>query len=101
MRRILLVLLTAAVVLVVAWWLAGLPGRVTAEIGDLSFEAATPVVALGLALAFVVLYAVFRLLGALGPAAAFPPRATGGAASAHRRRRGDPYAACAGRRRDG
>jgi HemY protein len=65
MRRILLVLLTAAVVLAIAWWLAGLPGRVTAEIGDLSFEAATPVVALGLALTFVVLYAVFRLLGAL------------------------------------
>ena len=37
----------------------------------------------------------------LGPAAAFPARATGGAASAHRRRRGDPYAACAGGRRDG
>jgi HemY protein len=64
MRRILFVVVTAAVVLAVAWALAALPGRMTANIGDITFEAATPVVALGLLLAFVLLYALFRLLGA-------------------------------------
>ena len=38
MRRILLVLLVAAVVLAGAWALAGLPGRVSAEIGDFSLR---------------------------------------------------------------
>ena len=85
MRRILLVLLTAAVVLALAWWLAGLPGRVTAEVGDFSFEASTPVVALGLALLFVVLYAVFRLLGALFRL----PRFLRERQAARRRRTGD------------
>ena len=101
MRRILLVLLTAAVVLVVAWWLAGLPGRVTAEVGDFSFEASTPVVALGLALMFVVLYAVFRLLGALFRL----PRFLRERQAARRRRTGDAAvtrtSARAGGRRDG
>lgn len=64
MRRVLLVLLIAAVVVACAWALAGLPGRVTAHIGDLTFDAATPVVALGLLIAFLLLYALFRLLGA-------------------------------------
>lgn len=64
MRRILFVVVTAAVVLAVAWGLAALPGRMTANIGDITFEAATPVVALGLLLGFVLLYVLFRLLGA-------------------------------------
>ena len=85
MRRILLVLLAAGVVLALAWALASLPGRVTAEIGDLSFEAATPVVALGLLLLFVVLYAVFRLLGVLIRL----PRILRERQAARRRRAGD------------
>ncbi len=64
MRRVLLVLLVAALVVAFAWVLAGLPGRIAGQIGDWSFEAATPVVALALLLAFAVLYALFRLLGA-------------------------------------
>ena len=65
MRRVLSVLLAGAVTLALAWALASLPGRVSAEIGEFSFEAATPVVALGLLLLFALLYAAFRLLGAL------------------------------------
>ncbi len=64
MRRILLVLVIGGIVLALAWALAGLPGRVTADVGDFTFEAATPVVALGLLLLFVLLYALFRGLGA-------------------------------------
>ncbi len=65
MRRVLLALVVGAVVLALAWALAGLPGQVSADIGSISFEAATPVVALGLLLLFIVLYALFRLLGAI------------------------------------
>jgi HemY protein len=62
MRRILYFLLACIVVLAVAWLLAGLPGRITAEIGDTTVEAATPVAMLGLLLAFVILYLLVRLL---------------------------------------
>ena len=65
MRRALVVLLVAAVVLAGAWVLAGLPGRVSVDIGAYQFEAAAPVAALGLLLLFVVLYLLFRLLGAV------------------------------------
>jgi HemY protein len=65
MRRILIVLVAGIVVLAAAWALAGLPGRVTAELGNTTVEMATPVAALGLLLLFVALYTVFRLLGAM------------------------------------
>jgi HemY protein len=64
MRRVLLVLVICGIVLALAWALAGLPGRVTANVGTFTFEAATPVVALGLLLLFALLYTLFRLLGA-------------------------------------
>ncbi len=64
MRRVLLVLVICGIVLALAWALAGVPGHVTANVGDFTFEAATPVVALGLLLLFVVLYTLFRLIGA-------------------------------------
>jgi len=65
MRRVLFVLAGCAVTLAVAWYLAGLPGRVTAQFGATTVEMATPVAALGLLAAFVVLYALFRGLGGL------------------------------------
>jgi HemY protein len=85
MRRVLLVLLVAGVVLALAWGLAGLPGRVTGEVGDFSFEAATPVAALALVLSFILLYALFRLLGA----AVRLPRTLRDRHAARRRRAGD------------
>jgi HemY protein len=64
MRRILLILVLAAVVVAVAWYLAGLPGTVTAQIGSVTFQAAVSVVAVALLAAFVALYVLFRLIGA-------------------------------------
>ena len=85
MRRILFVVVAAAVVLAVAWALAGLPGRLTANVGDITFEAASPIVALGLLFGFVLLYALFRLLGAAGRL----PRTLRRRAAARRRKAGD------------
>ena len=45
-----------------AWWLALIPGTVTAEIGTFVFEADTPVFALGLLAGFIILYLVIRLI---------------------------------------
>ena len=56
MLRVILGLIVAVLVVAIAWFLAGLPGTVSAEIGDYSFDAAAPVVALGLLLLFIVLY---------------------------------------------
>jgi HemY protein len=62
MRRVIGFLVIATVVIAFAWWLSGLPGSVNAQIGDLSFSAPTPVAILAAIIAFVVLYAVIRLL---------------------------------------
>ena len=97
MRRVLLVLLVGAVVLALAWALASLPGRISAEIGEFSFEAPTSVVTLGLLLLFAVLYAVLRFLGAL---VRLPRTLRERRAVPHRRRRRHPHPAGAGRRRD-
>jgi HemY protein len=65
MRRVILVLLAAAVVLALAWGLASLPGTISGDIGNIAFEAPASVVALGLLLLFAVLYALLRLFGAM------------------------------------
>jgi HemY protein len=62
MRRILLVLVASALVLAIAWWVAGLPGRVTAQIGTWTVETSTPIAMLGLLAAFVAVYLVIRLI---------------------------------------
>lgn len=65
MLRVFLVLITAAIVVAIAWYLAGLPGDVTATIGSVTIEATTPVVALALLALFVVVFVILRLIGAL------------------------------------
>jgi HemY protein len=65
MRRVLLILIVAAVVVAIAWYLAGLPGTVTAQIGGVTVQAAVSVVAVGLLAALVALLILFRLIGAL------------------------------------
>ena len=65
MRRILLVLLAALVVLALAWGLASLPGRISGDVGDISFDAPASVAGLGLLLLFALLYAALRLIGAI------------------------------------
>jgi HemY protein len=87
MHRVLLALLVAAVVLALAWGMASLPGQVSANVGEFSFEAPTSVVALGLLLLFALVYALLRLLGGL---ISLPGRV--GARRAARRRRGGDIA---------
>ena len=63
MLRVVSILIGGLIVVAVAWFLAGLPGTVSAEIGRYSFEATTPVVGLGLLALFVLLYVLVRLIG--------------------------------------
>jgi HemY protein len=85
MHRVLLACLIGVFVLALAWALASIPGRVSAEIGELTFETRTPVVALGLLLVFAVLYAALRMLGGLIRL----PRTLRRRQSVRRRRAGD------------
>ncbi len=61
------ILLTILVVLCVAgaWWLSGLPGMISASIAGTTIEAATPVALALIALLFLALYALVRLLARL------------------------------------
>ena len=65
MRRVLYVLVACGLVLALAWVIAGLPGRVTAQFGATIVDMPTPVAAVGLVLLFAVLYVVLRLLGGM------------------------------------
>ncbi len=65
MRAVLGLTVLAAALIALAWWVAGLPGSVSATIGDTTFGAATPVALVLLALLFLVLYVVIRLLARL------------------------------------
>lgn len=82
MRRILLLLFAGVLVLTGAWLLAGIPGRISAQIGDLTIETATPVSVLGLVVLFALLYALFRLIGAV---IRLPRTLTGWRRGRHRR----------------
>ena len=65
MRRIVAILVIGAVAVAVAWFLAGLPGQVVADIGSITIELSTPVATLGLLLVFTLAYVTLRLLGGL------------------------------------
>ncbi len=65
MRAAVRFLIIAAIVVAIAWAVSLLPGSVSAQFGDLTYEASTPVTVLLAAILFVLLYIVFRLLGAL------------------------------------
>ncbi|HVB68347.1 MAG TPA: heme biosynthesis HemY N-terminal domain-containing protein [Acetobacteraceae bacterium] len=62
MRRVLAILLVVAVVLTAAWYVAGLPGTVTARIGATTIEASTAVAAFAAAVLFLLLHVLLRLL---------------------------------------
>ena len=81
MRAVIGFTILAAALIALAWWVAGLPGMVSATISGTTFEMATPVALLLLGLLFLVLYVVLRLLGAL---VRLPRRARG---RGHRRDR--------------
>ncbi len=65
MRTVLGLTVAAAALIALAWWVAGLPGMVSATISGTTFEMSSPVALLLLALLFLVLYVVLRLLGGL------------------------------------
>ncbi len=65
MRAVLGLTILAAALIALAWWIAGLPGMVSATIGGTTFEMATPVALVLLAMLFVVFYIAIRLLGVL------------------------------------
>jgi HemY protein len=63
MRRVVLVLLAACVVVGAAWVIFRLPGTVNAEIGPYSFSAASSVAVAGVIVLFNLAYLLLRLLG--------------------------------------
>ena len=65
MRAVLGLIIVAAALIALAWWIADLPGMVSATISGTTFEMSVPVALVLLALLFLALYVVFRLLGAL------------------------------------
>jgi HemY protein len=65
MRRVITILIVAGVLVAVAWLLAGLPGTVTAQIGDTTFQASVPAVGLGILVLVLVVHLLLRLLVAL------------------------------------
>jgi HemY protein len=85
MRRIIFFLVAAAIVVAIAWFIAGLPGHVTAQFGATTVEAATPVAVLALLILLALLYLVLRILFGLIRG----PRALGAWGSRRRRRKGD------------
>jgi HemY protein len=65
MRHVLFVVLAAAAAIAAAWWLAGLPGHVSATIADVSVEATAPVAIAVLAALVLAFHLLLRLLGGL------------------------------------
>ncbi|MGE4481350.1 heme biosynthesis HemY N-terminal domain-containing protein [Acidocella sp.] len=55
----------AAVILALAWWVAGLPGEVNANAGDYQISTSTPVALLLVLAVLAVLIMLFRVLGGL------------------------------------
>ena len=85
MRRVLSFLVAAILALAFAWFIAGLPGRITAQFGSTTVELATPVAALALLLLLVLLAILYRIFAALLGI----PRRAGGWRARSRRHAGD------------
>jgi len=85
MRRVITFLVACVIVLAFAWFLAGLPGQITAQFGNTTVQAATPVAAMALLLLLVILAILYRVLAMLFGL----PRRTGAWRSRRRRRVGD------------
>jgi HemY protein len=64
MRRVIGFLILCVVVVAIAWWIAGLPGEVSARLAGLSVETSTPIAMLALVALVVVL--VLLLSGVIG-----------------------------------
>jgi HemY protein len=62
MRTVLGLTVLAAALIALAWWIAGLPGMVSATISGTTFEMSSPVALVLLTALFLVIYFVIRLL---------------------------------------
>ena len=62
MLKVILFLLAGAVVIVLAWVLASIPGHVVASIGAFTIETSTPMAILMLVALFVVTFILMRIL---------------------------------------
>jgi HemY protein len=65
MRRVIGFVILAAIVIAIAWWVAGLPGQIAATISGTQIQTSVPVALLLLLVLFVILYVIVRLLGGL------------------------------------
>lgn len=63
MRAVFGLTVAAAALIAVAWWIAGLPGDVSATLAGTTISAATPVVIVLLGLSFLAFYLLLRLVG--------------------------------------
>lgn len=62
MRAVVTFLVVATAIVAIAWWVAGLPGSVSIDVGSISMAAPTPVALLAAVVLFLVLYVLIRLL---------------------------------------
>ncbi len=85
MRRVIGFILGCAVIVAIAWWIAGLTGRVEATIAGYTIQTTTPVATIGLVVLVGVIYAVLRLIAFL----LFLPRRIGRWRARQRREAGD------------
>ena len=65
MLRAVKFLLIAAVLLVLAWWIGGLPGDVTAHVGQYTVETSTPAALLVLFLIALFFFVLLRVIGGI------------------------------------
>ncbi|CAH2600671.1 Homolog of E. coli HemY protein [Rhodovastum atsumiense] len=65
MFRVILFVATGAIAIAVAWWLAELPGTVSATVAGVTIEASTSVAIVGVAVLILVVHLLLRLLGGL------------------------------------
>jgi HemY protein len=65
MRRVIGIILTAAIAVAVAWWVAHLPGQASFTIGEFAVEASASVMVLAAVILFVVLYIFARVIAYL------------------------------------
>jgi HemY protein len=63
MRTVFFIVIAAAVAIVAAWWLAGLPGTVSVSLSGYTVQLATSLAVVGVAILVLALYCVVRLLG--------------------------------------
>jgi HemY protein len=65
MRRVIWIIIVAAIAVAVAWWVAALPGFVSADVNGLTIKTSSPVAVLLLGLLFVALFILVRLVFAV------------------------------------